>query len=55
MTKRSFFKDLREQLHGNRGPKVWETTDGEVFTRSEDAVRHAVKNKLKIKTYYKEL
>ena len=33
---------------------VWETTDGKVFDRAEDAVRHAVNNKLRIKTYHKE-
>jgi hypothetical protein len=55
MRKRSFFKDLQEKLYGNRGPKVWETTDGKAFDRAEDAVRHAVHYKLRIKTYHKEL
>jgi len=56
MKERSFFKALKDKLYGDRGPKIWITSDKRVFECSKDALRHAVKNKIGIITsYQKEL
>jgi hypothetical protein len=50
--KKSFFKQLRDELFP--GTLKYRTSDGAVFDNAESAVRHAVANKLRIKSFYSE-